>query len=73
MQEPYDVEIVDQEYYAPTPRRGMSGWLIALIVVAALIVLCCLCACVALLLLTPAASNTFPTILETLEVVTPGP
>jgi hypothetical protein len=73
MQEPYDVEIVDQEYYAPAPKRGMSGWLIALIVVVVLIVLCCLCACAALVLLTPAVEGNLPAIMETIEAVTPMP
>ena len=73
MEEPYDVDVVDQEYYAPAPRRGMSGWLIALIVVAALVVLCCLCACVAWALLGPATGNVFSTIIETVEAMTPVP
>jgi len=74
MQEPYNVETVNQEYYtAPAPRRGMSGWLIALIVVVVLLVLCCLCACVALLLITPAVENNFPAIIGTLEALTPMP
>ncbi|RPI53848.1 MAG: hypothetical protein EHM56_06830 [Chloroflexi bacterium] len=73
MEEPYDVDIVDQEYYAPAPRRGMSGWLIALIVVVVLVVLCCLCACVAWVLLAPATGNVFSTIIETIEAVTPMP
>jgi uncharacterized membrane protein YdbT with pleckstrin-like domain len=70
MEEPYDVDIVDQEYPAPAPRRAMNPWLIALIVVAAVVVLCCLCACVVLLLLTPVMSTTFPAIMETMELVT---
>lgn len=73
MQEPYNVETVNQEYYAPAPKRGMSGWLIALIVVAVLIVLCCLCACVASLVLTPVVQDTFPAVMETLEALTPMP
>ena len=73
MQEPYDVEMADQGYYAPAPRRGLSGWLIALIVVAVLVALCCLCACVVLALLAPATGNVFSTIVETMEAVTPVP
>jgi len=73
MAEPYDVDIVDQEYYPPAPRKGLSGWLIALIVIAAIVVLCCLCACVAWVLLTPAVGNVFSSIIETVEVVTPVP
>jgi hypothetical protein len=73
MEEPYDVDSVDQGYYAPAPRRGISGWLIALIVVGVLVVVCCLCACVVVLLITPAMSENLPAILETLEIVTPGP
>jgi hypothetical protein len=73
MEEPYDVDIVDEEYYAPPARRTMNPWLIALIVVAALIVLCCLCGCVAWLLLAPATGNVFSAIRETIEVMTPMP
>ena len=73
MEEPYDVDIAEQEYYAPAPRRGMSGWVIALIVIAALIVLCCLCACVAWALLAPVTGNVFSTIIENVLTVTPMP
>jgi hypothetical protein len=51
----------------------MSGWLIALIVVLVLILVCCLCLCLGALLLGPAMGETFSTIVETLEVMTPVP
>ncbi|MBN1658245.1 MAG: hypothetical protein JXA93_07590, partial [Anaerolineae bacterium] len=60
-------------YEQPPARRGMSPWLIALIVVLALIVVCCVCLCLGVLLLGPAMGNTFSTIIETLEVMTPVP
>jgi hypothetical protein len=63
----------DEYYYEPEPKRGMSGWLIALIVVVALIVICCICVFVALLLAGPAIGNTFSTMIETMEVMTPVP
>jgi hypothetical protein len=63
----------DEYYYEPEPKRGMSGWLIALIVVLALIVICCLCACIAFLLAGPAIGNVFSTVIETIEVMTPVP
>jgi hypothetical protein len=68
--EPYE-----QDYYYPPqqPKRGMSGWLIALIVVLVLILLCCICLCLGVLLLGPAMGETFSTIVETLEVMTPVP
>ncbi|MDD3825906.1 MAG: hypothetical protein PHY79_08025 [Anaerolineae bacterium] len=73
MEEPYDVDIVDQEYYPPAPRRGLSGWIIALIVIVAIVILCCLCACVAWALLAPATGNVFSSIIETIESMTPVP
>jgi len=73
MEEPYDVDIVDQEYYPPAQRRGLSGWIIALIVVVAIVILCCLCACVAWALLGPATGNVFSSIIETVEAMTPVP
>ena len=67
MGEPYQDEVYDDEYYyEPAPRRGMSGWLIALIVVLVIIVLCCVCACAAILLAGPSIGNTFSTIIESL-------
>jgi hypothetical protein len=65
----------DPYYYPPQPqpRRGMSGWLIALIVVLVLILVCCVCLCLGALLLGPAMGETFSTIVETLEVMTPVP
>jgi hypothetical protein len=61
----------------PEPKRGLTGWQIALIIVAALIVICCLCFLVALLLfpvvLGPEVGNVFSTIIETMEAMTPMP
>ena len=68
-EEPYQ----DEYYYEPEPRRGMSGWLIALIVVLVLIVVCCICVCLAFWLMGPAVGNTFSTIIETMEALTPVP
>jgi hypothetical protein len=71
MEDTYQEEAYqDQYYYEPEPKRGMSGWLIALIVVLVLIVVCCLCACVVLLLGGPAIGNVFSTMLE---AMTPMP
>jgi hypothetical protein len=67
MTEPYRDEVYEDEYYyEPEPRRGMSGWLIALIVVAVIIVVCCVCACLAALFLGPTIGNTFSTIIESM-------
>jgi hypothetical protein len=64
-------------YSEPEPKRGLSGWQIALIVVAALIVICCICFFVSLLLfpvlLGPEVGNVFSTIIETMEAMTPMP
>ena len=75
MQDPYDNEpYQDEPYYAPEPKRRMSGWLIALIVVLVLVVALCLCLCVGLLLAGgPAVGNVFSTIVATVEAVTPAP
>jgi flagellar basal body-associated protein FliL len=62
-----------RDYYEPQPKKGMSGWLIALIAVLALIVVCCICACLALLLAGPAVGNVFSTVVETVEAMTPVP
>ena len=56
----------DEGYYQPAPRRGMSGWLIALIVALVVILFFCVCACAALVLAGPVIGNTFSTIIETL-------
>jgi hypothetical protein len=61
------------DYYEPQPKKGMSGWLIALIAVLAIIVVCCICACLALLLVGPAVGNVFSTVIETVEAITPVP
>lgn len=72
MQDTYqDPAYGDEYYYEEAPKKGMSGWLIALIVVLVLIVVCCICACLAMLLLGPTVGNTFSTIIE--ELVTPMP
>jgi hypothetical protein len=63
----------DEFYYEPEPKKGMSGWLIALIVVLVLIVVCCICACVAVWLAGPSIGNVFSSVIETLEVYTPMP
>jgi hypothetical protein len=60
-------------YYEPEPKRGMSGWLIALIVVLVLLVACCICICAIVLLGGPAIGNVFSTVIETLEATTPMP
>ena len=59
--------------YEVEPKRGMSGWLIALIIVLILIVLCCICALALVLVTGPAVGDVFSTIIETIEVMTPGP
>ncbi|MFN2164709.1 MAG: hypothetical protein ACK2U9_00430, partial [Anaerolineae bacterium] len=59
--------------YAAEPRKGMSGWLIALIIVLVLIVLCCICAFALVLLSGPAVGNVFSTVIETIEAMTPMP
>jgi hypothetical protein len=63
----------EEVYYEPAPRRGMSGWLIALIVLLVLVVLCCICICAAGLLMGPAIGNVFSTVVETMEAMTPVP
>ena len=60
-------------YFEPEPKKGMSGWLIALIIIAALLVICCLCLCLSLLLGAPAIGNVFSTVVETVEALTPMP
>ena len=57
----------------PEPKKGMSGWLIALIVVLALIVVCCIGACVILVLSGSSVGNAFSTIIETIEAATSVP
>ena len=69
MEDSYEDETYDQ----PEPKKGMSGWLIALLVVVALIVLCCICFFAALILLGPTMGTTFSTIIETIEAITPTP
>ncbi|MFN2292130.1 MAG: hypothetical protein ACK2UC_13140 [Anaerolineae bacterium] len=59
--------------YEAEPRKGMSGWLIALIIVLVLIVLCCICAFALVLLSGPAVGNVFSTVIETIEAMTPMP
>ena len=62
-----------EQDYGAEPKRGMSGWLIALIVVAVLIVLCCICALALVVIAGPAVGDVFSTIIETIEVMTPVP
>jgi hypothetical protein len=65
--EAYEDEFNEDAYYdEPEPRRGMSGWLIALIVILVIILLCCICAGAVLILAGPAIGDVFHTILETL-------
>jgi hypothetical protein len=73
MEQPYQESPYEQEddYVETEPKKGMSGWLIALIVVVVLIVLLCICVCLGLLLVGPAVGTTFSTIIE--EMVTPIP
>ena len=64
-------------YSEPEPKKGISGWLIALIIIAALLVVCCLCLLIVLVLapalLGPAMAYVFSTIIETVEATTPMP
>jgi len=72
--ETYEEAYEDPYYYQQPPaRRGMNPWLIALIVVLAVILVCCVCLCLGVLLIGPAMGNTFSTIIETIEVMTPVP
>jgi hypothetical protein len=74
MVDSYQDEAYQNEYYyEPEPKRGMSGWLIALIVILVLVVVCCICVCLGLLLFGPAVGEVFSDIVTTLEVVTPVP
>ena len=66
-------ETYAEDTYEDTPKRGLSGWLIALIIVVVLATVCVLCLCLVLVLLGPAVGNTFSTIIETVEAVTPMP
>jgi len=73
MEESYQ-EVVHSEL---EPKRGLTGWQIALIITAALIVICCVCFLVSFLLfpvlLGPELGNVFSTIIETMEAMTPTP
>ncbi len=69
MQEPYP----ESYYPAPQPKKGISGWLIALIIILALIAICFVCVCVVVLLAGPAIGNTFSTIIEEILTATPMP
>jgi hypothetical protein len=74
MQDTYQDNTVQNEYYpVPEPKKGMSGWLIALIVVLVLLAVCCLCLCLAVVLAGPSIGNTFSTIIEQITTVTPMP
>jgi len=74
MQDAYQDNTYQNEYYpAPEPKKGMSGWLIALIVVLVLIAVCCLCLCLVVVLAGPSVGNTFSTIIEQIMTGTPMP
>ena len=64
-------------YAEPEPKKGLSGWVIALIIIAALLAICCVCLLIVLLLtpalLGPSIGNVFSTIVETVEATTPVP
>ena len=60
-------------YPEPEPKKKLSGWLIALIVIVVLIIACCLCGLVAMLLAGPAIGNSFSTVIESIEIMTPMP
>ena len=64
-------------YSEPEPKKGMSGWLIALIIIASLVAVCCLCFLIVLVLAPvlfgPTFGNVFSTIIETVEAATPMP
>jgi hypothetical protein len=75
MVEPYQEPVYQEEeyYYEPEPKRGMSGWVIALIVILVLILICCICGCLGMLLAGPAVSGVFEEIVTTMEALTPVP
>ena len=70
-------EITPQATYSPPePKKGMSGWVLALIIVAAVVVVCCVCLALVLgilVLSAPSVGNVFSTLVETVEAVTPVP
>ncbi|MGQ9600945.1 MAG: hypothetical protein ACUVWZ_16230 [Anaerolineae bacterium] len=66
-------ETYQEPYPPPEAKKGISGWLIALIVVLALIVIGCFCVCLVVLLAGPAIGNTFSTIIEEILTATPMP
>jgi hypothetical protein len=72
-QDPYEEPYQDEYTPAPEPKRGMSAWLIALIVLLALLVVCCICLCAATALLLPTIETMGITIMETVEAMTPMP
>ncbi len=70
MTDPYQDEYYEDEYYyEPEPRRGMSGWLIVLIVALVITVVCCVCACLVVLFAGPYLGDTFSTIIESFTPV----
>jgi hypothetical protein len=74
MVEPYQAETYqDEYYYEPEPKRGMSGWVIALIVILVIILICCICGCLGMILAGPAVGTVFSDIVSTMEVMTPVP
>lgn len=73
MEEFVTEEALTDDIYEVTPKRGMSGWLIALLIVLGLAGVCMVCLCLTLWLVGPAVGNTFSTIIETVEATTPMP
>jgi len=73
MSQPYQSPAYpEQNYYRePEPKKGMSGWLIALIIILVLIVVCCLCSCLAMMLSGPTVGDVFSTIVLTAEAPIP--
>ena len=72
-QAPFGEPYRDEYIPAPEPKRGMSAWLIALIVLLVLLIMCCICLCVATALLLPTIETMGITIMETVQAVTPMP
>jgi hypothetical protein len=63
----------DQYYHEAEPKRGTSGWLIAVIVILVLICICCVLIAGVLILAGPAVGNVFSNMIETIEAATPVP
>ena len=71
--ETYEEPHQDDYDYEPAPKKGMSGWMIALIILLVLLVLCCICLCIATFLLLPTIETMGTTIMQTVEATTPMP